>query len=73
MTTDTAATASSEAPLLDERADDSAVWLSRREGIPAVWARYTELVSPVAASILSSNPKIKEDYQALLAAAKKYR
>jgi len=31
-------------PMLDERADDSAVWLARRAGIPAVWARYTELV-----------------------------
>ncbi len=31
-------------PMLDERADDSAVWLARRAGIPAVWTRYTELV-----------------------------
>ncbi len=31
-------------PMLDERADDSAVWLARRAGVPAVWARYTELV-----------------------------
>ncbi|MEX1277865.1 MAG: aminotransferase class III-fold pyridoxal phosphate-dependent enzyme, partial [Chloroflexota bacterium] len=31
-------------PMLDERADDSSVWLARRAGIPAVWARYTELV-----------------------------
>jgi 4-aminobutyrate aminotransferase len=30
--------------MLDERAEDSAVWLARRAGIPAVWARYTELV-----------------------------
>jgi C4-dicarboxylate-binding protein DctP len=35
--------------------------------------RYVDTVAPVAASILSSNPKIKEDYEALLAAAKKYR
>lgn len=39
MTTEAAAEA-----ILDERADDSAVWLARRAGIPAVWARYTELV-----------------------------
>ena len=31
-------------PMLDERADDSSVWLARRAGIPTVWARYTELV-----------------------------
>ena len=35
--------------------------------------RYLDAVSPVAASILSANPKVKDDYQALLAAAKKYR
>src|SRR3954451_5789562 len=35
--------------------------------------RYVDMVSPVAASILSANPKIKDDYEALLAAAKKYR
>jgi TRAP-type C4-dicarboxylate transport system substrate-binding protein len=35
--------------------------------------RYVDTVSPVAASILAANPKIKEDYEALLAAAKKYR
>jgi TRAP-type C4-dicarboxylate transport system substrate-binding protein len=34
--------------------------------------KYIDLVSPVAASLLSA-PKIKEDYEALLAAAKKYR
>jgi 4-aminobutyrate aminotransferase len=39
MTTEAAA-----GPMLDERADDSAVWLARRAGIPAVWTRYTELV-----------------------------
>jgi len=36
-----------EAPtgaILDGGADDSSVWLARRAGIPAVWARYTELV-----------------------------
>ncbi|MGZ6256654.1 MAG: aspartate aminotransferase family protein [Candidatus Limnocylindria bacterium] len=27
-----------------ERADDSAAWLERRKGVPAVWARYTDLV-----------------------------
>jgi 4-aminobutyrate aminotransferase len=31
-------------PILDPRADDSSVWLARRAGVPAVWARYTELV-----------------------------
>jgi TRAP-type transport system periplasmic protein len=35
--------------------------------------RYIDAVSPVAASILSANPKVKEDYEALLAAAKKYQ
>jgi TRAP-type transport system periplasmic protein len=35
--------------------------------------RYIDAVSPVAASILSANPKVKEDYEALLAAAKRYR
>jgi C4-dicarboxylate-binding protein DctP len=35
--------------------------------------RYIELVTPVANSILSANPKIKEDYEALLAAAARYR
>ena len=35
--------------------------------------RYVDIVSPVAAAILSANPKVKEDYEALLAAAKKYR
>jgi len=35
--------------------------------------RYVDMVSPVAASILSANPKIKDDYEALLAAARKYR
>jgi 4-aminobutyrate aminotransferase len=31
-------------PILDQRADDSSVWLARRAGVPAVWARYTDLV-----------------------------
>jgi C4-dicarboxylate-binding protein DctP len=35
--------------------------------------RYIDLVTPVATSLLSANPKIKEDYQALLAAAATYR
>ncbi len=35
--------------------------------------RYVDTVAPVAASILSANPKVKEDYAALLAAAKQYR
>ena len=35
--------------------------------------RHVDLVAPVAASILSANPKVKEDYEALLAAAKSYR
>jgi TRAP-type C4-dicarboxylate transport system substrate-binding protein len=35
--------------------------------------RYVDTVAPVAASILSANPKVKEDYDALLAAAKQYR
>ena len=29
---------------IDERADDSAVWLARRAGVAPVWARYTDLV-----------------------------
>jgi C4-dicarboxylate-binding protein DctP len=40
---------------------------------PAEAKRYTELVTPVANSILSANPKVKEDYDALRAAAAKYR
>jgi TRAP-type transport system periplasmic protein len=35
--------------------------------------RYIDAVSPVAASILSANPKVKDDYEALLAGAKRYR
>jgi 4-aminobutyrate aminotransferase len=44
MTTKPMTTEAATGPMLDERADDSAVWLARRAGIPAVWARYTELV-----------------------------
>jgi TRAP-type transport system periplasmic protein len=40
---------------------------------PAEAKRYIDLVTPVATSILSANPKVKEDYEALLAAAAKYR
>jgi C4-dicarboxylate-binding protein DctP len=35
--------------------------------------RYIAIVSPAAAQVLSANPKLKEDYEALLAAARKYR
>ena len=35
--------------------------------------RYIDTVAPVAATVLSANPKVKEDYEALLAAAKQYR
>ena len=35
--------------------------------------RYVDTVSPVAAAILSGNPKVKEDYEALLAAVKSSR
>ncbi len=40
---------------------------------PAEAKRYVDLVTPVATTLLSANPKVKEDYQALLAAATKYR
>jgi C4-dicarboxylate-binding protein DctP len=40
---------------------------------PAEAKRYVDLVSPVTASLLSANPTVKADYEALLAAAKKYR
>ncbi len=33
-----------QGPMVDERADDSAVWLARRAGVPPVWGRYTDLV-----------------------------
>ena len=42
--------------------------------LPAAEAkRYLDLVTPVASAILSANPKVKEDYEALLAAAQKHR
>jgi C4-dicarboxylate-binding protein DctP len=40
---------------------------------PAEAKRYIDAVTPVATTILSANPKVKEDYQAFLAAAAKYR
>jgi len=40
---------------------------------PEEQKRYVDMVTPVVASILSANPKVKDDYEALLAAAKKYR
>jgi TRAP-type transport system periplasmic protein len=40
---------------------------------PAEANRYIEEVTSVIRPILSANPQIKEDYEALLAAAKKYR
>jgi TRAP-type C4-dicarboxylate transport system substrate-binding protein len=40
---------------------------------PAEAKRYLDLIAPVATSILSANPRIKDDYEALLAAAKTYR
>jgi C4-dicarboxylate-binding protein DctP len=35
--------------------------------------RYVDTVAPVAASILAGNPRLKDDYEALLAAVAKYR
>ena len=40
---------------------------------PAEAKRYLDLVTPVATTILTANPKIKEDYEAFLVAAKKHR
>ena len=40
---------------------------------PAEAKRYLDLVTPVVTSLLSANPRIKEDYEAVLAAAKKHR
>jgi len=40
---------------------------------PAESKRYVDAVAPVVATIMSANPKVKEDYEALQAAAKKYR
>ncbi len=31
-------------PMIDLRAEDSAVWIARRSGVAPVWARYTDLV-----------------------------
>src|SRR5262249_21419883 len=38
---------------------------------PAEAKRYLDVVAPVATSVLSVNPKVKNDYEALLAAARK--
>jgi TRAP-type transport system periplasmic protein len=35
--------------------------------------RYLDIVTPVAAQVLSASPKVKDDYDALLAAAQKHR
>jgi TRAP-type transport system periplasmic protein len=40
---------------------------------PAEAKRYLDLVAPVASTVLSANPQVKDDYEAFLAAAKKYR
>lgn len=40
---------------------------------PSETKRYLEVVGPITTQILSSNPRIKEDHEALLAAAEKYR
>jgi TRAP-type C4-dicarboxylate transport system substrate-binding protein len=40
---------------------------------PAEAKRYLEVVTPVATQVLSANPTIKADYEAMLAAAAKYR
>ena len=40
---------------------------------PAEAKRYIDLVAPVTTQLLSANPKVNEDYEALLAAAVKYR
>ena len=40
---------------------------------PAEAKRYIDLVTPVTTTLLSANARVKEDYEALLAAAKKYR
>jgi C4-dicarboxylate-binding protein DctP len=40
---------------------------------PAESKKYVDMVSPVAAHILSANPKVKADYDAILATAKKYK
>jgi C4-dicarboxylate-binding protein DctP len=40
---------------------------------PAEAQRYLEIVSTAAAQVLSNNPRVKADYDALIAAAQKYR
>ena len=40
---------------------------------PAEAKRYLDAIAPVTTQILSATPKVKEDYEALLAAAKKHR
>jgi len=40
---------------------------------PAEEKRYVDLVTPVTAQLLSANARVKEDYEALLAASKKHR
>jgi TRAP-type transport system periplasmic protein len=40
---------------------------------PAEAKRYIEMVTPIVTSLLSTNPRTKEDYDALNAAAAKYR
>jgi C4-dicarboxylate-binding protein DctP len=40
---------------------------------PAETKKYVDTVTPVAAQVLSASSKIKEDYEAFLAAAAKYR
>ena len=50
-----------------ERRRDHHHVAGRSPSATSIWS------SPVAASILSANPKVKEDYEALLAAAKSYR
>jgi TRAP-type transport system periplasmic protein len=40
---------------------------------PAEAKRYVDIVVPAARQILSANPKVNEDYEAIVAAAKKHR
>ena len=40
---------------------------------PAEAKRYLEIVDPISKQILSATPKLKEDHEALLAAAAKHR
>jgi TRAP-type C4-dicarboxylate transport system substrate-binding protein len=59
----------------NKRAED--VWRKHGGEIitlpPAEAKRYLDLVTPVTSALLSANPRIKADYEALLAAAKKHR